>query len=682
MSTHSHTRIAVMSMTFAVFLTAFAGVTIGLTAQAGCIPALPWTCGGNQGPSTPVPPPARPPAGGGSTTGPSGEGTSQSGCGNGVCENYYSCPVSAGKGIKATEPETETSCPQDCKKQATGNLYITKDNIPTRPQQLLGGTLGDSVLRLKFHADGEAIDVTFIALMTGGQRNSLDRLELYHEGKTVPFASATTGACGAGYGGNVLCVHMQNSEFVVPKDSDVNVLVKPRIKTDVDGALSSEFIDVQLVDLIGMDDVTARGVTSVNNLAPNNGDSTANGEIFLGRNTAGSNQSIVGYNDIVVLSKIAGITNANPDADGSSIPTGISDIGQFKFTALPDTNSKNGLNKVTLSDAIFTVNATNVEIGALKLINKANSTISVSCTPFSAQGQQMNLPVRGNFYAWCRDLPGFIDSGIEQGGAQTFVLQMNITNPMISMQNTSTLQVTLDNFAKIDFQGSNFGTATSHLQWIDRDAGTIGNGNTTSSILRWAELPIETVKSTSYQSGGGGGTGPVCGNGKCEAPQETSSNCSRDCGSGGGGGGGGGMAMCPADPDGGDPTQATGVSYKTDKCRSGIPNYVNEILCIGDGKKVYETLMPCPLGKQCVNGACTANGGPTTDPKCSDSDGGINVMTKGTAGGRADVCNTNYGYENQVYEAYCTATTPSYVIMPSVPCPVGHTCSNGACVPK
>lgn len=176
-----------------------------------------------------------------------------------------------------------------------------------------------------------------------------------------------------------------------------------------------------------------------------------------------------------------------------------------------------------------------------------------------------------------------------------------------------------------------------------------------------------------------------CGNGLCDRPTENPETCPQDCKSRNGGDGNGGgnkSAMCPSDPDGGDPTQKTSVSGKTDSCRDGIPNYVNEVVCIGDGKRVYQNLMPCPLGKQCRDGACTADGGPKEDPKCSDSDGGVNIFVKGTAGSSTDTCNTNAGSENHVYEAYCTASAPSFPIMPSIPCPAGYICVDGACVTR
>ncbi|NOS67408.1 MAG: hypothetical protein HOO67_03540 [Candidatus Peribacteraceae bacterium] len=712
-----------------------------------------------QPPTSPVPPPQRPPANG-SNMGQSGEsgngdisgvgggdtndggsglmdrggGSTQSGCGNGVCENYYSCPVNAGRGVRAAERETEANCPRDCKPEGpvcgngkceapretsstcpkdcrvgtvqAGNLYVTQDGIPAKIQLIVGGTEGSSALNLKFRADGiEDIRVLQMQITDASTDAPYDHLNLYSGESTTPFAKATVAACGNEIvPAHTLCADLSAANFVVKKNTEVRVAVKPVIKTDTGGAFSGTPVQLFLSTTYDKA-VTAAGVTSNVNLLRNNGNTTTEGEVFTGTNSAGPNREIAGPKNATVLSKIISVTNANPDADGSIIPNGLSDIGQFKFVAAKQFNAENGVNKPTLSDMIFSVKSEYVEVGALKLINKMNGAAAVTCEAFNAEGQKMTMPVKGNFFAWCKDLPSFIDSAIEQGGEQTFVLQMNITNSATSREHDSTVQVMLENFAKSDFQSADFGLAASHLQWIDRDADTLGNGDTTSSVLRWTDLPTETVKSTLYKNGsgggggGGGGSGAVCGNGKCEAPDETSSNCSQDCRDEGpvcGNGRceapqensstcsrdcGSGTAMCPNDPDGGDPTQKATVNYKTDNCRQGIKNYVNEILCVGgDGKQVYESLTPCPLGKECVNGACTADGGPTTDPKCSDTDGGINIFVRGTAGRSTDVCNGNSGYEKQVYEAYCTATSPSFAIMPSIPCPEGYTCSSGACV--
>lgn len=408
-----------------------------------------------------------------------------------------------------------------------GDLYVSKDTSPVRNRQLLGGALSDTILRLNFHAEFEDIDVTDIQLnSSGSSATSVDRFELYKEGSTTPFGSATIGGCGSdrtrsvnmgGLGGtNVVtkafCLKMQSRQLVIPKGSDVKVLVKPRLKTDVDGATSGTGVQLYIVgdpasdNSTGSGAIRARGDQSSNSLGRNDQDATAEGEVFIGRTSVNaSNAAVVGGLNYVVLSKIQTIANANPDANGTNVPTGVADIGQFKISAAPNSNSKNGLNKVVLSGVVFNVNATNVaiDITTFKFYNKSNSTVTRTCTARDTSGNAIAVSASGSFVVLCTTLNNTaitsVNSTIDQGTDQTFVLQANVTNPKVSSTSTSTLQVQMINFDSSTL--TTFGAAgtASHFIWVDSDSAAIGTGSTTSSVFRWVEYGDTTVKSTSYQ---------------------------------------------------------------------------------------------------------------------------------------------------------------------------------------
>lgn len=79
-----------------------------------------------------------------------------------------------------------------------GDLFVTMDSSPVRSRHLLGGVLSETVFRLHFRAEGERIDVTDLQLTSrGSNASSIDRLELYTDGSTTPFATATAGGCGS-----------------------------------------------------------------------------------------------------------------------------------------------------------------------------------------------------------------------------------------------------------------------------------------------------------------------------------------------------------------------------------------------------------------------------------------------------------------------------------------------------
>ena len=413
-----------------------------------------------------------------------------------------------------------------------GDLYVSVDTTPVRSRQLLGGTLGDTILRLNFHSENEDIDVTDIQLNTSGSvAPSLDRLELYKEGATTAFGSATLGGCGSdrtrsinlgsrsgGLVTRAFCLKMQSRSLVVPKGADLKVLVKPRIKTDVDGAISGSGIQIWVVrdpasdNSTGSGAIRARGDQSSNTLALNDLDGSGEGEIFIGTKTPATNTSIVGSRNFTTLSKIQTIANASADANGSSITAGQSNIGQFKISAAPHSNSKNGLNKVVLSGVVFNVNATNVamDTSLFKLYNKSNSTVTRACTSYNPTNstaiQSGTTTSSGSFVVFCNQLGNtavyspLVNTTIDSGTDQTFVLQAQIVNPKISSTSTSTMQVSLVNFDSLSLTAFGVAATQSHFDWIDSDNQAVSAGNSTSSRFLWVEYPETTVKSTSYSA--------------------------------------------------------------------------------------------------------------------------------------------------------------------------------------
>ena len=370
-----------------------------------------------------------------------------------------------------------------------GNLFVTQSTTPVRSHMLLGGTLGDDILRLELRAENEDIDVTLLTVVNGGGISSIDRLELYRVGESTPFAHATIAACGAGYGENVYCARMQNRQLVVPKTQKVNVVAKPRMKTDTDGAVSGQVVDPQIIDLIGLDDITASGISSGKNLQPNDGDSLAEGEIFIGTSVPAANKPIIGRVNRVVLSKVTSITNADPNPNGTAIPQGQSPIGQFKFKASPHENLRYGSNTWTMTDVIFTVSAVNVQFddAVFVVYNKADSTAKSQCHVLDSSSSN------SQFFVACWDIPASsVYTGIDAGGDMTIVLEATIVNPRIQSSMQSFLQVSMQQFWDPSLVG--MASSLSHIRWIDKDASF------NTPFFWWIEYPDTTVNSTAYQS--------------------------------------------------------------------------------------------------------------------------------------------------------------------------------------
>jgi uncharacterized repeat protein (TIGR01451 family) len=333
-----------------------------------------------------------------------------------------------------------------CPQAVTGNLYVSSDTTPLRNRQLLAGTEGDTVMRVTFHADKKDSDVTDIQFtsMPGTTAQSIDRLNLYKVGSTVPFATATRTRCGSNSQvSGTFCATMDNGEFIVPADDSITILVKPKMKSDAEGAISGESIQLKIPATKG---VFARG------LLDNNGNTTAEGEIFIGLTSpAALNKDISSKLHVTVLSKITIIENANFDANGTNVPTGYWDIGSFRFTTAANINSKNGLNKFLLGVIMFTVDAQNVQMdsSSFSFHNRMNNTISKKCEVRSENGLRLSGTVTGKFYVYCE----FVEQNqpvnvtIDSGSSQIFDLIGNIVNPKVISTQTSSLQVSLQNLS-------------------------------------------------------------------------------------------------------------------------------------------------------------------------------------------------------------------------------------------
>jgi hypothetical protein len=366
---------------------------------------------------------------------------------------------------------------------------MTLSSTPVRSRQLLGGTLADDILRVDLRAEYEDIDVTTLVFTdTGaGLTGNVDRLELYKTGDVTPFAVATLAGCGTNtVPPNSFCSQMQAQQLIVPKGGTTTVIVRPRMRSDMDGAVSGRGIRLSMDPVYG---VGSRGAFSSNTLPISDGDALAEGEIFIGRQVAGGpNTPVIGRFNVVVLSKVTSITNADPNANGTAIPSGTARaIGQFKFTAAAANNMQNGPNKVAVNGLIFNVNATNVDLdgGRFKFYNKADPMMLANCTVTQSSGSS-------SLIVTCADLiASGTNTSIDPGSDATFVLQADVQNAKVNNGAASTLQVSLQNFSDLFF-GFALSQSASHIEWKDADAGS-------SVIFRWIEYPDTSVNGTSYQ---------------------------------------------------------------------------------------------------------------------------------------------------------------------------------------
>ncbi len=154
------------------------------------------------------------------------------------------------------------------------------------------------------------------------------------------------------------------------------------------------------------------------------------------------------------------VDNINPDADGSSVPTGIYPIGGFRFTA----SEKRAL-PATITDLIFTVHAGNVRVNdeRFSLYNKNNDTIHAPCYVVDGSGTD-------TMHVACEDLPDYLSSVVDPGGSLSVVLQADILDPKADASRSSFLQVQFTDFTNPS--AAAIGSDQSHIRWIDGDGET------------------------------------------------------------------------------------------------------------------------------------------------------------------------------------------------------------------
>jgi cysteine-rich repeat protein len=395
-------------------------------------------------------------------------------------------------GIALTGIETDNTCmASDCfirvnTRASTdinildrGNLFVTQDSTPTRSHILVGGSVSDALLRLKLRADGENIDIQTIRI--DGVPSSVDSLLLYAfpSGQTFdpsrmqPIASATNGQC-VDEPSTRLCAELGLSTLIVTPDEEMTLVVTAKLKNKALGAVSGESMTLSLSPATGgaVPSIEARGKFSQQILSVNDGNGTANGEVFIGISSPAPNVQISGKPNDIALASIEEIINGDI-AEQNFIPSGDTTIGAFEISAIPHTNSFQGQNDVNVHTLTFTVSAQNVRLDPLgfRLRTKSDPGAFISCSAADTTGL---------IAISCTGIDnGTLQSHIGQGQSVTYLLSANVVNTEI-VPGSSALTVTLPTLGQR--------TSVNSVVWSD--------GSTTFS---WVDVPVTSVDSTRYQ---------------------------------------------------------------------------------------------------------------------------------------------------------------------------------------
>ncbi len=392
-------------------------------------------------------------------------------------------------GLALTGIETNTTCTaSDCFMRVNttasrditvierGNLWVSEDSTPAANHLVLGGSISPPLLRLRLHADGEAVDVKQIRI--DGITNSVDSLLFYRLAANgvsrEPFAVATTGQC-SNQPSTRACAVMGLSTLLVPPNQEVTLAIAAKMKDDQRGAVSGEHLTLSLSDATSSTDaaIEARGISSLQDLQQNNGNATAEGEIFIGISSPGGSKQILGRTSDTTLASISAITNAGPISD-IFIPSGNTIIGSFQIHAFPHTNTKNGSNDVLLKTLIFSVHAQNVQIdpASYRLVTADDTSAELGCGASETTGV---------ITVSCTNIDsGSIQGHLAQGQSVTYTLKANVTNTSLA-SGRSTLTV------ELPILGSR--SQTNSVIWSDEE-----------TTFSWVDTSITNVASTVYQT--------------------------------------------------------------------------------------------------------------------------------------------------------------------------------------
>ena len=386
--------------------------------------------------------------------------------------------------------------------QVTGSLSVKKNALPIFVQNLLGGTLSENIATYEFRSLRNSIDIREIQIRDRSNRSgrSIQELRLYFTGSSQPFAVANNITCPSFPGipsSALFCANIAPSVFRLSQNQDRDIFVRAFIKLDSNGGVSGDTVE------IGFDNGSV-GVRAFDNnvgafLLANNGNGVDDGEVvFDPVQSFGPNREIFGNIFDVSMSAISTMENGLFDADGSTVPTGVSQIGGIRITAKDNTNFLSGLNSVRMSDFIFTVELRNILVdkNSLKIYEKRNSLANnkIAC---EAVGPG-ETPIPGQFlpavsYVICQNLAftDVLDTMIPPGFSSTFILEGDVVNNRVNNALISSLQVKLERYN--DRSSVTRVDPLSSVAWFDNDG-------VTNAIFFYVPIRDETVRSTLYQN--------------------------------------------------------------------------------------------------------------------------------------------------------------------------------------
>jgi cysteine-rich repeat protein len=356
-----------------------------------------------------------------------------------------------------------------------GSLFVSQDTDPIRSSIIVTGSDSKALMRLRMRAVREDVDVTFLSFEDVPSSIDVIRMHAIQPGAPstnlpAAIASATRGQCTSVQSDRV-CVSLPTHTLIIPENQERVIVLTASSLTDQMGGVSGQDTVLSLNPTNGtLHAVKATGAFSSRTLAQNDNDSTDDGEIFIGRTSVGANAMITGPTHETAFASIGSVTNAGA-ASSSAIPSGVQPIGSFRVTAVANSNTLGGTNRVVLTKFVFTVTIQNIEIesGSFRIRNAADPVTQATCS---------NSGTSGSVTVTCSSL-GSIAHEIDAAGAPIFELVANVMNTQVT-SGTSTLRVSLPVLGQRGI--------TNSIAWTDEDTS-----------FTWVDTLETSVDSTIYQ---------------------------------------------------------------------------------------------------------------------------------------------------------------------------------------
>lgn len=367
-----------------------------------------------------------------------------------------------------------------------GELFVTQDSTIRHRQLFAVQDNGENAVAMKLflRAEDEAVDVRFLRLFFQNDQeewNGVSHVLAYRGGEQVGDTrdyQVSDASCSTDGSLEYRCMNIAEGALRVPVGQTVPLELRlfPRFNSIQGNNPENVRIIIE-----SPDDVKAYGVTSGKPLAINDNDNVREGEVFIGRDSAGAHTELRSIAHDFVFQKPWYILSRS--APTAAMPSeGFADIADFMFR-----NSLTGgpYNSTLVPEAVrFTVQADNVRLDASQItVSSETSNFSAICETYK-NGIRVTEGQTGLLTVLCRSLGERLDIHIPSFNGRNIALNALILDNQITPSQPSFLQVRISDFQDFAKKDIPFGLDSNGVHWIDDVSGIYSDR---TKVVRWLD---------------------------------------------------------------------------------------------------------------------------------------------------------------------------------------------------